>query len=122
MKQVLIFALTAISFNAFSQKATIDNDTAYYEGKSYAVNDTITLGYGSSGNKNFAYITMGSAMAGFKGLDKGYAKAEAVIDKVYKQNRNVYIRARLLDKELDLGGLNKLFINLEAVIDNKELK
>ena len=88
----------------------------------YAVGDTINLGYGSQANKNFAFIQIGSMMTGVTDLDKGWSKAEAIIDKIYKKGKTVFFRAKLIDKTVNAIGGNKLFIDLEGAIDNKELK
>ncbi|MBC7588865.1 MAG: hypothetical protein H7178_10970 [Chitinophagaceae bacterium] len=117
---ILIMAVMAISANA--QHAKVDNDTAKYENRTYALSDTITLGYGSKPDKSFGFISIGSAFTGVTDLDKGWSKFEAVIDKVYTKGKKVYLRAKLVDKTVNALGGNKLFIDLEGAIDNKELK
>ena len=120
MKKLLFsIVLLLIVFSLKAQKATFQNDTARYNGKTFVVNDTITLGYGSQANKNFAFIMIGSGMSATE-LDKKWAKNYAVIDKIYLgMGKSIMIRAKLVDKTVNLIGGNKLFINLEAAVDNK---
>jgi len=113
--------LSFISYTSKAQNATIENGVATYLSKNYAVGDTINLGYGTLPNKSFAYIYIGSAMAGTTELERNWAKAEAIIDKVYKSGKTVMLRAKLIDKTVNALGGNKLFINLDSAIDNKEL-
>jgi hypothetical protein len=119
---VLCTILLTFCFFSKAQRATLENDVASYEGKTYAKKDTITLGYGSKSDKDFAFIQIGSAMGGLTDLLKGWAKHEAVIDKVYKTGKTIYLRAKLIDKGVNALGGNKLFIDLEGAVDNKEIK
>lgn len=52
-------------------------------------------------------------------LQKEYSKNEAVIDKVYKKEKSVFLRAKITDKMVNIMGGNRLFIDLEGAIDNK---
>jgi hypothetical protein len=123
MKKTIGFALLVLTtFSLKAQKATFVNDTARYSGRTFVVGDTVTLGYGSKGDKNFAFISIGSALTGVTDLDKAWAKNEAVIDKIYIQRKTVFIRAKLTDKTVNALGGNKLFFDLEAALDNKEIK
>ncbi len=123
MKNYLLFIgillMHIIPTNA--QNAVIRNDTATYNDRAYTVGDTITLGYGSQANKNFAFIMMGSVL-NTEDLDKGFANYEAVIEKLYLQGKTVFVRAKVIDPIVNIIGGNKLFINLQAAIDNKEIK
>jgi len=113
---MLIFALIG-SMTANGQKrATVVEDTAFYLGSKYAVGDTITLGYGSKSNKAFAFVSIGGAFTGVTDLESGWSKSDVVINKVYKNGNTVYVRCKLKGV-----GPNKVFINLEGAIDNKEL-
>ena len=120
MKQLLI--LLFITSTAYGQKATLSKDAATYQDISYKVGDTVHLGYGSNSNKNFAFIQIGSVMTGVADLDKAWAKADAVINKIYKTQGTIFLRAKLIDKTVNAMGGNRLFINLEGAIDNKELR
>ena len=123
MKSIILFAaFLATSLTMMAQRATSANDTARYMDRSFAVGDTILLGYGSKADKDFAFISMGSIMTGVKDLNKSWSKNEAVIDKVYTMRKTVYLRAKLTDKTVNMVGGNKLFIDLEGAIDNKEIK
>jgi hypothetical protein len=118
---LLIFGMTLL-LEVNAQRATFQNDTAKYNGKTFIVSDTLTLGYGSKANRDFAFITQGSVLSSFTDLDKKWAKSYAVIDKIYKgAGQSIMIRAKLIDKYVNLLGGNKLFINLDAAIDNKEI-
>jgi len=122
MKKTLvsILVLLLITFSLKAQRATFQNDTVKYNERIFAVNDTISLGYGSKADKNFAFIRIGSGISATE-LDKNWAKNDAIIERIYLQGRTIYIRAKLLDKTVNLLGGNKLFINIEAAIDNKEI-
>jgi hypothetical protein len=119
---ILTMLLTTTFFSSTAQKASFENDTARYEGRTFVAGDTITLGYGSKSNKDFAFIGIGSAMGGLTDLKSSWSKSEAVIDKIYVQRNKVYLRAKLTDKTVNALGGNKLFIDLEGSIDNKELR
>lgn len=119
--KLLFTILIALPLAALSQKAVIENDTAKYNGRNFHKGDTLTLGYGSKGNKDFAYVSIGGALTGVTDLEKGWAKSQAIIDKVYKTDGTVYVRAKLISSTANLLGGNKLFINIEAAVDNKEL-
>lgn len=97
-------------------------DTIKYQGRTYAVGDTITLGYGSKSNKDFAFITIGGLLTGVEDLGRHWAKNEAVIEKVYKNNKQTYMKAKLVDKTINAIGGNKLYVDLEGAVDNKEIK
>jgi len=121
--KTIILTTTMLLFTILTleaQKATIKNDTAKYNGRNFTLNDTIMLGYGSKSDKSFAFIQIGSALQ-VRDLNAGWAKNNAVIEKVSIQGNSVILRAKLTDKTVNLIGGNKLFINLEAAIDNKEL-
>lgn len=118
MKTIILILLITISNSLFAQSATLSNDTAKYQNKSFAVGDTLYLGYGSSENKGFSYIQIGSGLGGVQDLQKAWSKSTAVIDKIYINRKKVYLRAKFID---NLAFGNKLFIDLEGAIDNKEL-
>jgi hypothetical protein len=120
-KLTLILIASFSSLYSYSQSAAkVENDTAKYDGKTFAVSDTITLGYGSKSDKDFAFIRIGSALE-VNDLGKVFSKNDAVIDKIYKSGKRIFMRAKLTNKTVNLIGGNKLFIDLEGAIDNKEL-
>jgi hypothetical protein len=119
MKKILFISVMLLSKFGFSQSATIVNDTAIYNGKHYAVGDTLTTFYGSGANKNFAFISYGNGMSGIDPAASSFSKKTFIIDKVYVFQKKVFVRGKLLD------GVNfgfKLFIDLEGAVDMKELK
>lgn len=104
-----------------AQKATATKDTAYYKDFKYTKGDTLLIGYGSKSNKEFAFIQMGSLMAGLEDLQKHFSKTEAVIDKITVSNKKVTIRAKSTDKTVGALGGNKVFIDIEGAVDNGEI-
>ena len=124
MKKIFTIALLALSaFSVKAQKrASLINDTARYNGISYTTGDTLRLEYGSQPDKSFAFISFASSSTGSTDLDKSRAKSKAVIEKIYVQRKTVYINAKLIDKEITAGSNSKLLIDLEAAVDNKEIK
>ena len=124
MKLYTLITIALISnFISFGQApATFKNDTAIYAGHSFTLNDTIHVGYGSKADKGFGFIRMGSTMQGYSDLDKGFARYDAIIDKIQKVGNIIYIRAKAISAALNMLGGNKILIDLERAIDNKELK
>lgn len=120
MKQIMTIILLIAGSKVLAQKATISGDTAYYMSKAYYVGDTVQLGYGSGNNKIFAFVEIGSGMGGFKPLASKFSKGTVLIEKVNKSGGKITIKGKYLDA--DLTGLNKILIDLEGAIDNKELK
>ncbi|HMH21217.1 MAG TPA: hypothetical protein VK563_05555 [Puia sp.] len=118
------FALLSVTLlctgTAFAQRATISNDTAFYNGKRYAVGDSVNLAYGSDQGKKFAFVKMGGALIGMRHLESRFYKATVKIDKVFTQLGKCYLRGKMVDQSLPPG--YKVFIELEGAIDNKEIK
>lgn len=110
-----------MSIGCFAQRATLVNDTANYMGKKYAVGDTVYLFYGSNTDKSFAFVKQGSGMAGFTKLESKRSKGGVLIDKIIKQQGKITLRGKYLDVDISGGGINKMFIDLEGAVDNKEL-
>ena len=81
------------------------------------------LFYGSSPKKEFIFVSIGSVLSGVTPLQSTWSKRVVKIDKVYKQSGKLYARGILLDAPgLRLVGGNKIFIEVEGAIDNKEVK
>ena len=121
MKKLIALAVIIITaLNLKAQKAEIVEDTLSYNSKSYHLGDTLQLMYGSKANKDFAFIYYGSGMNGVSDAPAGFSKTLACINKVYKFKGKCYVRAKSIDGGIQLG--NKLFIDVEGAIDNKEIK
>lgn len=118
-KTIIATVLTMLAFTIKAQRAFFKNDTARYNGIAYVVGDTIKLDKGSQPDKSFAYITTGIASTE---LDKAFAKTEAVIEKIYVQRKTIYFNARLIDKTNTTAAVIKVSVDLEAAVDNKEIK
>jgi len=118
-KIILISAIGFFATHSFAQSlVTIDNDTLFYKDKKVAVGDTVTFGYGSAANKDFVFILFGNGLAGTTPLPAIFNKLTAVVDKVYKAPIGKFIfRAKPMKR---MGGM-KIFVDLEAAVDNKEL-
>lgn len=116
---VLLFTMSI----GFSQTIKFEQDTiSYGEYKVFAGKD-VQLGYGSSPKKEFIFISIGSVLTGVTPLQSTWSKRVVKIDKVYKQSGKFYARGILLDAPgLRLVGGNKIFIEVEGAIDNKEIK
>lgn len=120
MKKIIsLFALFFCLRTANGQKAMISGDTAYYLNKSYYIGDTVQLAYGSKNDKDFSFVLFGGDMQGYKSLKSDHSKNSLLIDKIFTRKGKVTLRAKDLDYN---AGINKLFIDLEGAIDNKELK
>lgn len=116
---VLLFTMSI----GFSQTIKFEQDTiSYGEYKVFAGKD-VQLFYGSSPKKEFIFISIGSVLTGVTPLQSTWSKRVVKIDKVYKQSGKFYARGILLDSPgLRLVGGNKIFIEVEGAIDNKEVK
>lgn len=87
--------------------------------RTYFVGDTIRLAYGSAGDKDFAFVMFGGDMQGYKPLRADHSKNALVIDKVYMRKGKATVRGKDIDYN---AGINKIFIDLEGAVDNKELQ
>lgn len=118
---LILSGLTA--FSAFSQSISFEKDTISYGNYKVFVGKEVQLFYGSSPKKDFIFVSIGSALAGVTPLESTWSKRMVKIDKVYKTMGKVYARGIILDAPglRALGG-NKVFIDIEGAVDNKELK
>jgi len=130
MKKNLFFIILLFSITAGAQRATLKGDAVTYLGKQYKVGDIIHLGYGSGNNKEFAFINYGKSVGGFNlpGLyhhaDVNWSKADVEILKLYKTSGVIWAKCKPLDMGSSIGSIlgNKVFINIEGAVDNKEIK
>ena len=120
MNKIFLALSLICSSSCLAQRASIDNDTASYNGKRYIVGDTINLAYGSDQGKKFAFVQMGGALLGLKRFQSTYSKGQVKVDKVYKQLGKCYLRGKMIDQPMPPG--YKIFIDLEGAVDNKEMK
>lgn len=112
-KHLLVFFLSLSVFYTRSQ--TLENDTLYYNGSKVFEGQKLTLGYGSSTNKDFAFVFLGA------GSNAGAtdSKKEITVDKIYKQNGKYVARALVVGEKNAF--MKKRFIDIVGAIDNKEL-
>ena len=124
MKKITL--LSVLLFTAvigFSQTIKFEQDTIWYGEYKVFVGKEVQLFYGSSPKKEFIFVSIGSALSGVTPLQSVWSKRIVKIDKVYKQSGKFYARGILLDAPgLRLVGGNKIFIEVEGAIDNKEVK
>ncbi len=127
MKTKLFFLLICISLNVYSQKASLNESSVTYLGKTFKVGDIIQLGYGSRNDKDFAFVSFGKAVGNInlpglsKRADVNWSKAEVEIVKLYTANGVIWAKCDPLNR--DANFLNKqIFINIEGAVDNKEIK
>lgn len=122
MKKITLIVFLFVAITANAQHAKIENDTAYYGNSKFAKGDTVHLGYGSDSKKDFVFVLIGSGMTGLTPLQSSWAKKDVQIDKIYKSMGKIFLRGIMLDaKGLRALGGNKIFIDIEGSIDNKEL-
>jgi hypothetical protein len=123
-KQTIISVLIfMISFNSFSQRATLENDTAKYNGHDYYVGKVVNLLYGSVNDKSFGFVYVGSGMGGGSKMQSNWSKYPVRIDKVYKTSGTVYFRGIALnEKGNNAIPMNKVFVDITGAVDNKEIK
>ena len=118
----MIFILGAV--NSYGQdKAIVDKDTARYQGRTFAVKDTIQLMYGSGIDKDFVFVLSPGAI-----VTSAQSKKILIIDKVFTARKSgagiVKGKTYLLtsDNGKLLFGGQRILIDLEGAIDNKEIK
>ncbi|MCA4898664.1 MAG: hypothetical protein ACK514_10980 [Bacteroidota bacterium] len=118
---VCLFVLCFASVtSSFAQRAMVKNDTAYYDNQKFYKGQRISLTYGSSADKSFAFMFFGNGFSGLSKVAPTAAKLDAVVDKVMMRGKvKCYLRAKL-DGGAMLG--NRLIIDLEGAWDNKEFK
>lgn len=119
MKYTIIFLSMLYAYPATAQHASIDKDTVVYNGKKYCVGDTVHLGYGSAGDKDFAFVQMGGALMGLHKLDRRFSKSDVVITKALTRGGKVFLRGKATEGMPP--GYN-VFIEVEAAVDNKEVR
>ena len=115
---MVLFTTTSI----FAQKPKFENDTITYSKSKIFVGDTLHLGYGSSNNKDFAFIYIGSGLVGLQALNRSFNKQAVLIDKVYETRGKFYARGIMFETDANMLGSGKVFIDIEGAIDNKEVK
>lgn len=129
MKNFFLLSAILFSVNIKAQKASLTDDVATYLGKSYKTGDIIHLAYGSGNNKEFAFVNYGKSVGGINlpGLyhhaNTNWSKAELEILKVYKTSGVLWLKCKPMNMESSIGSVlgNKIFINLEGAVDNKEI-
>lgn len=115
----LLFLVMLLPAFAIAQKATMTGDTLFYQGKKVTVGDTVSLGYGSKPNKDFAFVYIGTAMGGMDPLSSARYKLSMVVIKVYKSYGKLLFRAKPIEAGPMYG--MKVVVDLEGAVDNKEL-
>lgn len=98
----------------------LENDTLYYAAQKFWVGKEVTLSYGSSSTREFAFVIIGSGLGGTSHLESGWAKSIVKIDKVTILQGKYFARGKLVGTK-GMGPM-KVFINIEGAVDNKELK
>ena len=119
---ILSVLILMISFNSFSQRATIDGDTAKYKDQVYYVGKVVNLLYGSSNDKSFGFVYVGSGIGGGAKMQSNWSKYPVRIDKIYKTSGTVYFRGIALnEKGNNAIPMNKVFVDITGAVDNKEI-
>ncbi len=111
---ICLFSLTSLA-----QKPVLKNDTIYYQDKKFYVNQPLRLAYGSSSNKDFAFVYIGTALT-LTPAGAGWAKQDILIDKITVKQNKFWVRAAIVGNGPMLG--NKIHFNVELAIDNKEIE
>lgn len=119
MKYTILCLAIFYAASATAQHASLNNDTVAYNGKKYCVGDTVHLGYGSAGDKDFAFVQMGGALMGLHKLDRRFSKADVVITKTLTRGGKVFLRGKATEGMPP--GYN-VFIEVEGAVDNKEVR
>jgi len=118
----LILCLLIAGLNtASAQTAKINKDTVTYGASKIYPQKVVQLLYGSTGTKDFAYVFVGSGWTtGVHPLNADNAKGTVLITKVYKMQGKCYAIGTLQETQ----GLQakRITINIEAAVDNKEIK
>lgn len=99
-------------------RAVIKNDTVYYQGSKLFVNQPLRLAYGSNSTKDFAFVYIGTALT-LTPADARWAKQDILIEKITAKANKIMVRAKIIGNGPMLG--NKIYFDVEAAIDNKEI-
>lgn len=129
MKNFIVFLLCMLSLTALGQDASLNESSVTYRGKTYHEGDIIHLGYGSSGDKEFSFIHYGKSVAGvnlpgiYRNANANWSKAEVEILKLYTEKGVIWAKCKPINRGSTLGSMigNKIFINIEGAVDNKEI-
>lgn len=120
-KLMLLMVLVTMTFHlVHAQTGKLVNDTVYYGHTAIYINKKVQLLYGSNTNKNFIFIYNGNNWTGVFPLDANSAKSMVTITKIY-MTRGKYFAMGVLDDPAAHQS-KRVTINIEAAIDNKELK
>ena len=125
----ILTSLLLLSFFTPAQKAKFNENSVSYSGKTYKIGDTIHLGYGSGNNKEFAFVSYGKSLGGvnlpgfYHHADANWSKADVEIIKLYNSNGVIWAKCDPKNRGSSLGSVlgNKIYINIEAAVDNKEI-
>jgi len=118
MKYIIILSLFAFTVSA-QDKSVMINDTVYYMNHKIHPDKLIRLGYGSTANKDFAFVYLGNGLSGLTPITASWAKSDVLIEKIIKQRNRFLIRCKLLGNGPMMG--IKIFFEVETAVDNKEI-
>ena len=129
MRTLLFFSILFFSLSAVAQKASFNENSVSYLGKTYKVGDVIHLGYGSVNNKDFAFVNYGKSIGGvnlpglYHHADADWSKADVEIIKLYTNKGVIWAKCSPVNRGSAIGSAlgNKIYINIEAAADNKEI-
>lgn len=115
MKAIIIICALAVVTSAQAQdRATIKGDTLMYQNQKFYNGQRVTLGYGSSSTKDFAFVWIVAGGAQVQG-HASMAKEEVIVDGVKTIGEKVYLKAKPVARR------GRLMIDVEGAIDNEEL-
>ena len=118
MKNLLSLTAVLIALNCFSQKrATLKNDTLFYNDHKFHVGDTLRFGYGSNPDKSFSFVIIGLGLGDQANAASGWSKTEVIIDKIYKEGSKFYLKVKGEARR----DRKNFYVDVEGAIDNKEL-
>ena len=129
MKNFIIFIFCTLALNAVGQNASLNESSVTYRGKTYHEGDIIHLGYGSSDDKDFAFVHYGKSVAGvnlpgiYHKANANWSKGDVEILKLYTEKGVIWAKCKPMDRGSSFGSMigNKIYINIEGAVDNREI-
>lgn len=112
---ILLFTFSGIC--SFAQRPVLENETITYSQSTFFNGSSIKLASGTREDSTFAYVLMGKAH-----LPAYWKNLTIRVEEVYKKGGKYYAKGDLYNgkKMIGLAG-NKVVVDVERAIDNKEI-
>ncbi len=122
MRTTLIISLLFCSFCSFAQRPVLENGIIQYSQSKFFNGSNITLTRGTKEDSAFAFVYIGSASTAKSSLPANWKNLTVHVEDVYKKGGKYYAKGDLYNgkRMIGLAG-NKVIVDIERAIDNKEI-